>query len=45
VISRVELLWDHDLKGGPGVFGGTSPLATGLQKNALSLALNVIYKF
>lgn len=46
VISRLEFRWDHDLSGGPGVFGGDprSPAPT-LNKNALSLALNLIYKF
>jgi len=37
VITRLELRWDHDLEGG-NAFGD-------LDTNALSLALNVIYKF
>ncbi|HRZ91492.1 MAG TPA: hypothetical protein P5022_01160, partial [Candidatus Paceibacterota bacterium] len=37
VITRLELRWDHDLEGGNS-FGD-------LDTNALSLALNVIYKF
>ncbi len=45
VISRVEFRWDHDMKGGPGVFGSTNPDGTARDKNAFSLALNVIYKF
>ena len=44
VISRVEFRWDHDLRGGPGGPFATDRYANG-QKNAISLALNVIYKF
>ncbi|MBI3415369.1 MAG: outer membrane beta-barrel protein [Verrucomicrobia bacterium] len=44
VISRVEFRWDHDLRGGPGGTFATDHYPLG-QKNALSLALNVIYKF
>jgi len=46
VMSRVEFRWDHYMKGGPGVFGATYP-NTGFprDKNAVSLALNLIYKF
>jgi len=41
VITRAEFRWDHDLRGGVGAFGG----GTEGDKNALSLALNVIYRF
>jgi hypothetical protein len=41
VITRAEFRWDHDLRGGAGAFGGG---AEG-DKNAMSLALNVIYRF
>lgn len=39
VITRAEFRWDHDASGGPKSFGNND------EKNALSLALNVIYKF
>lgn len=42
VVSRLEFRWDHDASGGVPAFGGTVGNA---QKNATSLALNVIYKF
>lgn len=46
VVTRAEFRWDHDLKGGDGVFGNPAVGRTGFRdKNALSLALNVIYKF
>jgi hypothetical protein len=55
VLSRLEFRWDHDASGGPAAFGGTIPGTAvppagnttdrGTQKNAVSLALNVIYKF
>jgi hypothetical protein len=38
VMSRVEFRWDHDLRG-DGIFND------GTDRNALSVALNVIYKF
>jgi hypothetical protein len=38
VVSRLELRWDHDLRG-DGIFND------GTDRNALSLALNLIYKF
>jgi hypothetical protein len=38
VISRVELRWDSDVSGGPKLFGNSD-------KNDISLALNIIYKF
>lgn len=40
VITRAEFRWDHYLDSNPGAFGGSN-----LDNNALSLALNVIYKF
>lgn len=43
VITRAEFRWDHDMSGGQPAFGGVN--AFGGDKNALSLALNVIYKF
>jgi len=46
VVSRVEFRWDRDLKGGPPVFGGgPATLYAPRDRNALSLALNIIYKF
>ena len=45
VITRAEFRVDHYLDGGPGAFGGNGVKADTLDKNALSLALNVIYKF
>jgi len=41
VLSRVEFRWDHDLKGKN---GGAYPFGTDDQ-NALTLALNIVYKF
>ncbi|MEW6303913.1 MAG: outer membrane beta-barrel protein [Verrucomicrobiota bacterium] len=41
VISRLELRWDSDVSGGPQIYG----LAANPDKNAVSVALNVIYKF
>jgi len=46
VTTRAEFRWDRDLKGGDGVFGNPAVGRSGMRdKNALSLALNVIYKF
>ena len=48
VTTRAEFRWDHDLNGSPNSFGSpkTGFGAIGARdKNALSLALNVIYKF
>jgi hypothetical protein len=42
VITRGEVRWDHDLTGGK-VFGGNANADP--DKNAISLALNVIYQF
>jgi hypothetical protein len=42
VITRAEFRWDHDLNS-QNIFGGVAGLNQ--QKNAYSLALNVIYKF
>jgi hypothetical protein len=42
VISRVELRWDADVSGGPNIYGFGGGNA---DKNAVSVALNVIYKF
>lgn len=44
VISRAEVRWDHDLSGGPKAFGGAAAVG-GTARNAVSLALNIIYKF
>ena len=47
VISRAELRWDHSMSG-DAPYGGTVNAAgavTGLQHNAVTLALNIIYKF
>ena len=41
VLSRVEFRWDHDLKGRN---GGAAPFGID-DRNALTLALNIIYKF
>jgi hypothetical protein len=41
VLSRVEFRWDHDLKGR---HGGAYPYGSD-DKNALTLALNIVYKF
>ena len=43
VVSRFEVRWDHSMTGDK-PFGGTIP-GVGVNKNALTLALNVIYKF
>jgi hypothetical protein len=43
VVTRAEFRVDHFMDGGAGAFGGVG--ASQLDKNALSLALNVIYKF
>ncbi|KAF0171024.1 MAG: Uncharacterized protein FD161_4420 [Limisphaerales bacterium] len=40
VISRAEIRWDADVSGGPQPFGGAAD-----EKNAITIALNVIYKF
>ncbi len=46
VISRVEVRWDHALTGGSRVPGGVGNVPFGINdRNAISLALNVIYKF
>jgi len=46
VTTRAEFRWDRDLKGGAGTFGNLNSYGTGFRdKNAFSLALNVIYKF
>jgi len=49
VISRAELRWDHSMSGDT-PYGGTAPPAAGGavaggQHNAVTLALNLIYKF
>ncbi len=46
VITRAELRWDHSLSG-QDLFGSVNAfgVGTGNERNALSLALNVIYKF
>jgi hypothetical protein len=41
VISRAELRWDHSMSGDKPYGGSTTPN----QKNAVTLALNLIYKF
>jgi len=41
VLSRLEMRWDHDASGGVGIYGG----AGRPRKNAISLAMNLIYKF
>ena len=43
VVSRLEARWDHSLNGDR-PFGGTAA-APGGQKNVVTLALNLIYKF
>ena len=43
VVSRLEARWDHSLTGDQ-PFGGTAA-APGGQKNVVTIALNVIYKF
>lgn len=43
VVTRAEFRVDHFMDGGFGAYGGTG--ASQLDKNALSMALNVIYKF
>jgi hypothetical protein len=54
VISRVEVRWDHQLSGGVadanggfdgGVFGGGAGAIGNADKNAVTVALNLIYKF
>jgi hypothetical protein len=42
VISRLEIRWDHSLKGNH-IFGGNG--ASGTDENAWLLAANIIYKF
>jgi len=50
VISRAELRWDHSMSGDApyggtaGTFGGVTSVR-GLQRNAVTVALNLIYKF
>jgi len=44
VVTRAEFRVDHYLDQNPGAFGGTTT-GSNLDNNALSLALNVIYKF
>jgi hypothetical protein len=50
VMSRLEIRWDHALRG-PGTYGGTTSNAdvgadgTGSMKNAFMLVANIIYKF
>jgi hypothetical protein len=44
VITRLEFRWDHDLGARRPDYGGTAPFGID-DKNAISLALNVIYKF
>jgi hypothetical protein len=44
VISRVEFRWDHDLRARRADVGGAAPFGFD-DKNAISVALNVIYKF
>jgi hypothetical protein len=41
VLSRLEFRWDHDLSGGPPVFGS----AAHPRRNSYTLALNVVYMF
>jgi hypothetical protein len=43
VVSRVEVRWDHSLTGDR-PYGGTAA-ALGGQKNVVTVALNIIYKF
>jgi len=43
VISRAELRWDHSMSGDK-PYGGTVP-GVGVNRNAVTLALNLIYKF
>ena len=43
VISRAELRWDHSMSGDT-PYGGTTP-GVGTQHNAVTAALNLIYKF
>lgn len=54
VLTRLELRWDHQLSGGAadanggvdgGIFGGGVGSFGNADKNAVSVALNVIYKF
>jgi len=48
VISRAELRWDHSMSGDKPYGGTVNPATgavTGLQHNAVTLALNLIYKF
>ena len=40
VTSRAEVRWDADVSGGPQPFGGAAD-----EKNAVTVSLNVIYKF
>jgi hypothetical protein len=44
VISRLEARWDTAISGDR-PFGGTDPLGSGSDRNAVSLAVNVIYQF
>jgi hypothetical protein len=44
VISRAELRWDHSMSGDK-PYGGTPTAPAANQKNAVTLALNLIYKF
>ena len=41
VVSRAELRWDHSMSGDKPYGGTTTPN----QRNAVTLALNLIYKF
>ena len=40
VTSRAEVRWDADVSGGPQPFGGAAD-----EKNAVTVSLNIIYKF
>ena len=44
VISRAEFRWDHSMSGDK-PYGGTPASPAANQRNAVSLALNLIYKF
>ena len=54
VLSRLEVRWDHQLSGGAadanagvdgGIFGGGAGAFGSADKNAVTVALNLIYKF
>jgi len=45
VVSRVELRWDHTLDGGKAFGGNAASFFAPTNKNAISAALNLVYKF